>query len=198
MATVSNRTLRYYEELGLITPKSRGSNKYRYYDEEHLQRLQTIKMLQEAGFALKEIVAAFAPILDPQGNIPSSGQEMARKIFQALEAQRKTILERQSELQKALQSLQATLNHLQECFGCKVSANLEDCGNCEHGAKEVSALSRDIFGSGNSATNVKTPCQNGQGRKNDFVSPSAATYMMNSRNPTATSSASSSSNGEVK
>ncbi len=157
MASVSNRTLRYYEELGLIAPKSRGSNKYRYYEEEHLQRLQTIKMLQEAGFALKEIVAAFAPILDPNGHVPPSGQDMARKIFQALETQRKVIIDRQQDLQQALHSLQATMSHLQQCFGCKISANINDCGQCEKGPKEITSLG---------------------GQPNGFRSPTAATYMV--------------------
>ncbi len=57
-AKVSNRTIRYYEELGLLVPKFRGSNRYRYYDESHVERLGLVKMLQESGFALKEIVAA--------------------------------------------------------------------------------------------------------------------------------------------
>jgi len=104
-ANVSNRTLRYYEELGLIVPKSRGSNRYRYYDESHMQRLGTIKMLQDSGFALKEIVAAIAPIFDPGSQITYTGQEISGKIFEALENQRALLLERQKEIAKTLEEL---------------------------------------------------------------------------------------------
>src|SRR4051812_47554781 len=124
IAKVSNRTLRYYEELGLIAPNSRGENRYRYYDESHLQRLNTIKMLQESGFALKEIVAALQPQLDPHGNITYMGQEMAKKIFQALEQQRNRLLDRQTEVALAVEELHRTMKSLKDCFGCKIAGSL--------------------------------------------------------------------------
>jgi MerR family transcriptional regulator, Zn(II)-responsive regulator of zntA len=142
-ANVSNRTLRYYEELGLITPKSRGENRYRYYDDSHLSRLNTIKMLQDAGFALKEIVAAYSPILDPNGNVTYTGQEAARKIYLALKQQREKLEEKQRELGKVVEEINGTLHHLHDCFGCKVSATLKDCSQCEVGPREVTSLAND-------------------------------------------------------
>lgn len=136
-ATVSNRTLRYYEELGLITPKSRGSNRYRYYDESHLQRLQTIKMLQESGFALKEVVAALCPMLDPSGHVTYAGQEVAKRIYEALSVQKARILERQKETLLMVEELTNTMTHLKECFGCTLSSSLEECAKCEKGPAEV-------------------------------------------------------------
>jgi DNA-binding transcriptional MerR regulator len=144
MANVSNRTLRYYEELGLIVPKTRGSNRYRYYDETHIQRLNTIKMLQESGFALKEIVAALAPILDPNGNVTYSGQEMAKEIYKALENQRAKLVEKQREIQNTLGDLEVTMKSLVDCFGCKLSASLEDCAKCEKGPVDVTRMGRDL------------------------------------------------------
>ena len=41
MAGVSVRTLHYYEEVGLRSPKRSASN-YRIYDEADVQRLQQI------------------------------------------------------------------------------------------------------------------------------------------------------------
>lgn len=143
-ATVSNRTLRYYEELGLIVPKSRGSNRYRYYDEHHLQRLQTIKMLQESGFSLKDIVAALTPLLDPSGNVTYQGQEIAKKIYEALRVQKLKLEERQAEIATTLEELDRTLHHLKDCFGCKVSSSLEDCAACERGPIEVKRLGAQV------------------------------------------------------
>ena len=139
-ANVSNRTLRYYEEMGLLTPHSRGENRYRYYDDEHLRRLQTIKMLQDSGFALKEIVGALSPILDPQGNVTYTGQEMAKKIYQALDVQRTRLLERQKEIAHSVDDLQKIMKSLIDCFGCKISANIEECARCDKGPKEVTSL----------------------------------------------------------
>jgi len=50
------RTIRYYEELGLLTPAARSEGDYRLYDEDDLERLRFIKDLRdEAGFSLSEI-----------------------------------------------------------------------------------------------------------------------------------------------
>jgi len=144
-ANVSNRTLRYYEELGLIVPKNRGSNRYRYYDESHLQRLNTIKLLQESGFALKEICEALAPILDPSGKVTYSGQEMAKQIFKALDIQRSKLLEKQKEIGATIQELQVTMKGLMDCFGCKVSHSLEDCAKCDVGPQDVTRMARDLL-----------------------------------------------------
>lgn len=140
MANVSNRTLRYYEELGLIAPETRGQNRYRYYSESHLRRLNTIKMLQDSGFALKEIVAALSPALDPSGQITYTGQEMARKIYHALSEQRAKLEQKQRELAQSAEELTRTMKALEDCFGCRISANLKDCAQCEKGAPEVSNM----------------------------------------------------------
>jgi len=143
-ANVSNRTLRYYEELGLINPKVRGSNRYRYYDESHIQRLNTIKMLQDSGFALKEILAALAPIIEPGSQLTYTGQEVGHKIYAALERQRALLLERQAEIAKTLDELNSTLTGLAGCFGCKQSKTLEQCASCPSGPVEVRRLAEQV------------------------------------------------------
>ncbi len=141
-AQVSNRTVRYYEELGLIVPKNRGSNRYRYYDETHLSRLNLIKMLQESGFALKEIVAALNPLLDPQGQITYSGQEMARKIYESLNEHRERLIHKQRELIKTVASIDSTLEELRACFGCTKSHDLTQCAQCTSGPSGIVSLGR--------------------------------------------------------
>jgi len=50
------RTIRYYEELGLLTPAARSGGDYRLYDDDDVERLAFIKGLRdEAGFSLAEI-----------------------------------------------------------------------------------------------------------------------------------------------
>ena len=43
----TKRTLRYYEEIGLITPAGRSEGNYRLYSEEDVARLRRIKRLME-------------------------------------------------------------------------------------------------------------------------------------------------------
>ena len=50
------RTIRYYEELGLLAPAGRSEGAYRLYDAEDLERLRFIRGLRDdAGFSLAEI-----------------------------------------------------------------------------------------------------------------------------------------------
>jgi DNA-binding transcriptional MerR regulator len=52
----TTRTLRYYEELGLLKPAARSEGAYRLYDEDDIERLRFIKGLRDdAGFSLAEI-----------------------------------------------------------------------------------------------------------------------------------------------
>jgi DNA-binding transcriptional MerR regulator len=53
---LTTRTIRYYEELGLLEPAARSEGSYRLYDLDDLERLRFIKGLRDdAGFSLAEI-----------------------------------------------------------------------------------------------------------------------------------------------
>jgi DNA-binding transcriptional MerR regulator len=50
------RSIRYYEEIGLMKPAARSDGAYRLYDADDVARLQFIKALRdETGFSLAEI-----------------------------------------------------------------------------------------------------------------------------------------------
>jgi DNA-binding transcriptional MerR regulator len=50
------RSIRYYEELGLLSPAARSEGDYRLYDASDVERLRFIKELRDdAGFSLAEI-----------------------------------------------------------------------------------------------------------------------------------------------
>jgi MerR family transcriptional regulator, thiopeptide resistance regulator len=52
MSGVTSRTLRHYDEIGLLPPARIGSNGYRWYEQEQLIRLQQILLLRELGLGL--------------------------------------------------------------------------------------------------------------------------------------------------
>jgi DNA-binding transcriptional MerR regulator len=53
---LTKRTLRYYEEVGLLPPTGRTEGNYRRYNEEDIQRLERIKKLRDLlGFSLADI-----------------------------------------------------------------------------------------------------------------------------------------------
>jgi DNA-binding transcriptional MerR regulator len=49
----TTRTLRYYEEQGLL-PAGRSANGYRAYGEQHVRLVREIRILQSIGFSLEE------------------------------------------------------------------------------------------------------------------------------------------------
>lgn len=55
LAGITNRTLHYYDEIGLLSPSIVTATKYRIYTDEDLKRLQEILFFKEIGFSLKEI-----------------------------------------------------------------------------------------------------------------------------------------------
>lgn len=63
LAGISVRTLHHYDEIGLLKPAFIGENRYRYYGEEELLRLQQILIHRELDMPLSEIGA----ILDAPG-----------------------------------------------------------------------------------------------------------------------------------
>ena len=55
LAGVSARTLRYYDEIGLLKPSRVNEAGYRYYGEREVESLQQILFYRERGFELKII-----------------------------------------------------------------------------------------------------------------------------------------------
>lgn len=57
MAGVSTRTLRYYDEIGLLTPSRVSSSGYRIYGKEEINKLQQILFYREFDLPLEQITA---------------------------------------------------------------------------------------------------------------------------------------------
>jgi len=82
---LTKRTLRYYEELGLLPPTDRTEGNYRRYSEADIQRLEHIKKLRDLlGFSLADI-REILDAEDERGQIKVAYQhetEAATKIAQ--------------------------------------------------------------------------------------------------------------------
>jgi MerR family transcriptional regulator, thiopeptide resistance regulator len=60
LAGTTSRTLRHYDQIGLLAPSRIGSNGYRYYNDTALMRLQRILLLRELGLGLPAIADLLA------------------------------------------------------------------------------------------------------------------------------------------
>ena len=82
---LTKRTLRYYEEVGLLPPTGRTEGNYRRYSEADIQRLERIKNLRDLlGFSLADI-RELLQADDERGQIKVAYQhetEAAAKIAQ--------------------------------------------------------------------------------------------------------------------
>ena len=99
IAGVSTRTIRYYDEIGLLPPEKVGRNGYRYYSRNNLLRLQQILFYRELDVPLEEIQLI-----------------MSRPDFDwlaALEQHRSSLLSRQKRLGKLIRTVEQTISALQ-------------------------------------------------------------------------------------
>lgn len=77
MSGVSSRTLRHYDDIGLLAPAYIGSNGHRYYEQSGLLRLQQILLLRELGLGLREIAA----VLERQVDRVAALREHQRRLL---------------------------------------------------------------------------------------------------------------------
>ncbi len=52
---LSLRTVRYYEEMGLVEPERRSDGGFRLYAEAQVDRLELIKHMKPLGFSVQEM-----------------------------------------------------------------------------------------------------------------------------------------------
>ena len=83
---VTPRTLKYYEERGLVSP-TRSEGRYRLYDEQDLQRFGRILRLRSLGFSLQGITEMLKRPLEPVEGKQRFSTESLRQIHDAIAAQ---------------------------------------------------------------------------------------------------------------
>ncbi len=82
LSGVSIKTLRYYEEVGLLPAPNRTKSGYRDYSNQLLGRLQFIKNAKAVGFSLREIREIL--FYRERGEIPCSHvNSLLQKHFEA-------------------------------------------------------------------------------------------------------------------
>ncbi len=101
------KTIRYYEEIGLLSPTvTRSGTGYRLFDAAVLNRLAFIKRAQSLGLSLSEIQQILA--VHDQGQLPCG------EVRQHLEAKVTAISEQIEALETLKAELQGILSDWQE------------------------------------------------------------------------------------
>ena len=115
---VSQRMLRYYEELGLIAPK-RADNNYRDYSDSDIEVIQKIKILNDAGMNLKSI-----HWLLPCFDLNSQSFRLCKIANQLVEQELQVITEKLTRLQQSQTLLQAFLDKSQQLQAANQQASV--------------------------------------------------------------------------
>jgi len=97
IAGTTSRTLRHYDDIGLLPPTRIAPNGYRHYDEHALVRLQRILLLRELGLGLPQV----ADVLSKE-----------RAEASALETHLALLREEQTRLARQIASVESTINAL--------------------------------------------------------------------------------------
>lgn len=122
------RTVRFYEEAGLLRPLERSNGRYRLFPQSELTRLRLVADLRAAGFSVQEIrdLLEFAGRFQDGASAASALGEELRSRIEALNA-RVALLQRvASELERARAALRA-------CESCSEDGKRfpSGCRDCE-------------------------------------------------------------------
>ena len=102
LSGLSVKTIRYYEDIGLLAPTvERSSSGYRLFQSQVLNRLAFIKRAQSLGLSLQEIKPLLA--LHDRGELPCPEvKEQLQKKISAIAAEMEALKIQQAELQSIL------------------------------------------------------------------------------------------------
>jgi MerR family Zn(II)-responsive transcriptional regulator of zntA len=124
-AGTTMRTIRYYEQMGLIAPVARTKGGFRLYEEDEVRKLRVIKNLQHLDTPLAQVKAFFDE--RQHGRIAS---EVAPGIASLLQRQLEEMEGRITQYQAMQASLRETIEILQCCSECPLEPGPDVCSRC--------------------------------------------------------------------
>ena len=130
LAGVTPRTLHHYDQIGLLKPTRVGDNGYRYYGEESVLRLQQILFYRELGIPLEDIKKI-----------------MGRRDFDvlgALYSHREALQKQVTRLNRLVQTVDNTINHLKGNTIMSDKAYFE--GFSEEEQEKYAAEAEELYG----------------------------------------------------
>lgn len=93
---LSLRTIRWYEEEGLVVPTARTEGGFRLYSEDDVARLEVIKRMKPLGFALEEMRELLTLLADLDAGTGGRAQLLDRlRMFHEAATARVTALREQ-------------------------------------------------------------------------------------------------------
>lgn len=123
------RTLRFYEEQGMLMP-FRTSKGTRLYSRDDIARLQIIQLLVRLDVPLRTVHELASARPDSR-----SGDEASHRVFELLNQLRMDVEQKKRECEDAQQQISAALQLVEQCFGCRNKPTFQNCKGCSVAAQ---------------------------------------------------------------
>ncbi|MEM5543655.1 MerR family transcriptional regulator [Sulfitobacter sp. AS92] len=111
-AGVSQRTIHYYERLGLISPVAREGASHRLYEEEAFARLEKIAALKRLGLSLEEI----QQVIDMYFADADTHLQGKQKVIDILKGQLSKVDVQLGELSEFRRDLIQNIQHMEHLY----------------------------------------------------------------------------------
>jgi DNA-binding transcriptional MerR regulator len=135
LAGTTSRTLRHYDDVGLLKPSRTGQNGYRYYDQAALVRLQRILLLRDLGLGL----AAVAEVIDRESDAEKAlGRHLA------------WLREEQDRLARQIASVQQTIRAVKEGAGIMAEKMFDGFDHTQHKQEVEERWGKDAYAASDS------------------------------------------------
>ena len=123
-ASVSIRTVRFYEEKGLLEPSAYTSGGIRLYTVRDVNRLIFIRRLTTLGLTLREIKLCL-------GKLPDSSNRKLRVEYtlKLLQMQKEKLAEEQVKLVQLEKDINDSVEKASRCLNCQAGKCPEQCSS---------------------------------------------------------------------
>lgn len=136
---ISSRSLRYYEELGMISP-ARSNGGFREYSVSEVEKLKTIIKLKKLGLSLEE-VRNLVGLKQCIGNRKSVA-DLLKYLHQRLHEFEEKI----ENYKDGIKEISRLIDVIDGCGGCKQEVEVFKCEECLKGKdKEMPDLMKTVL-----------------------------------------------------
>jgi DNA-binding transcriptional MerR regulator len=113
---LSLRTVRYYDEVGLVTPSGRTDGGFRLYSEDDVQRLLVVKGMKPFGLTLEEM-RELVELLDRSARSEQLDESALRELHAGLAAYAERGDKRLERIERDLRQARDLRIHIAERLG---------------------------------------------------------------------------------
>ena len=120
------RTVRFYEEAGLLEPECRSAGGHRLFEKRQLTKLQLALDLREGGLSVQDIKALF--YLKSECQTP---EEASKTMSGVLQEKIDCMQSKIDKLRNLRQELTSMIQSISDCNSCESPSFPLGCGDCD-------------------------------------------------------------------